>query len=691
MSFDITKARDRFPALQQDQVFLDNAGGSQALGDVIESITRYLSKTNVQLGASYHTGSVSNTKYEEGYQAAANYINAGRDEIVLGGSTTQLFMNLASALHFHEGDEIILSKMEHETNVKPWLFMAERLKLVVKWWHSSKEDGLKLTPANLKPLLSPKVKFVACTHVSNILGTIHDVRAIADTVHEVGALLCVDGVSYAPHRMVDVKAFGVDFYSFSWYKVYGPHIAVLYASNAVQQHVKPMAHFFNSTRTLEDKIGFASSNYECTQSIPHIVSYLHGAFDEISKHEGKLQKILLDFLNSRPDIIVHGSTSASSIVRVPTISFTAEGMDSKDIVQEAEKISDYGFRWGHFYSKRLCDEVLGLGPNGVTRIYVLHAQPSMFGFSDSCVPSSPPNPLKLILKPEECQSFTLPDMHILGFATYGSTTPSDPVVFLFHGLPGCRIVGRSWDSLCKKIGARLITIDRPGCGLSTLADRGLTDWPEDVLGLADHLGIACFSILGASGGGPFALACTRFIPQERLRGTAVVCGIGPMEAVLDTMPYLSWRLMGITPWILQIMARNIFLPSLVHPYCTKDPSRLKRVLEDQHRTSEEKALLSDDNNSDTNLDDVVAGLLETFSPGTDGCMQDGNVLSGDWGFDLKEVDSDKVWLVHGDRDTHAPLKMAQWIDDRLGEGRLRVLEGKTHFTIWRDHSEEISR
>jgi selenocysteine lyase/cysteine desulfurase len=131
-------------------------------------------------------------------------------------------MNLASSLKFPSGSEIILSKMEHETNVKPWLFMAERLNLTVKWWYSSKEDGLKLTPENLKPLLSEKTKFVACTHVSNILGTIHDVKAIADTVHEAGALFCVDGVSYAPHRAVDVKTFGVDFYSFSWYKVCNP-------------------------------------------------------------------------------------------------------------------------------------------------------------------------------------------------------------------------------------------------------------------------------------------------------------------------------------------------------------------------------------------------------------------------------------------------------------------------------------
>ncbi|KAH3946560.1 hypothetical protein HBI56_070320 [Parastagonospora nodorum] len=372
MPFDISKAREHFPALQQDQVYLDNAGGSQALGEVIRSMTEYLSKTNVQLGASYHTGSQSNTKYEDGYQAAAKYLNADRSEIVLGASTTQLFMNLASALKFKEGDEIILTKMEHETNVKPWLYMAERLKLTVKWWVSSKEDGLKLTPENLKPLLSSKVKFVACTHVSNILGTIHDVRAIADAVHEAGALLCVDGVSFAPHRKVDVKAFGVDFYSFSWYKVYGPHIAVLYASNAAQDHVQPLAHFFNPTKTLEDKLGFAGSNYECVQAIPQITKYLDGAWDVIAEHEGKLQKILLDFLNSRPDVTIIGSTSADSKERVPTVSFTVKGVNSKQLIAEAEKISNYGFRWGHFYSKRLCDEVLGLEPEGVVRVSMVH-------------------------------------------------------------------------------------------------------------------------------------------------------------------------------------------------------------------------------------------------------------------------------------------------------------------------------
>lgn len=133
-----------------------------------------------------------------------------------------------------------------------------------------------------------------------------------------------------------------------------------------------MSHYFNPTKTLEDKLGFAGSNYENVQSIPQIVSYLEGSDAAITEHEGKLQQILLDYLNSRSDVTVIGSTSADSKERVPTISFTVDGVSPKKIVNDAEKISNCGFRWGHFYSKRMCDELLGLGPEGVTRVSMVH-------------------------------------------------------------------------------------------------------------------------------------------------------------------------------------------------------------------------------------------------------------------------------------------------------------------------------
>lgn len=146
---------------------------------------------------------------------------------VLGSSTTQLLRNLASALEFGEGDELIISMVDHEANIAAWVDLAERQRLVIRWWkpESPADAGSranpKLTPENLQGLLSAKTALVALTHASNILGTIHDVKAIADMVHTCNpkALVCVDGVAYAPHREIDVKELGVDFYAFSWYKV----------------------------------------------------------------------------------------------------------------------------------------------------------------------------------------------------------------------------------------------------------------------------------------------------------------------------------------------------------------------------------------------------------------------------------------------------------------------------------------
>ena len=148
---------------------------------------------------------------------------------MLGGSTTQLFRNLSFALRFAEGDEIIISGLDHEANVAAWLDMAKRDRMTVKWWMPTEPSSNPvLTADNLQPLLSPRTRFVACTHTSNVLGGVHDIAAIAKTVHAVpGAMLAVDAVAYAPHRLVDVKALDVDFYCFSWYKVRASALAFL--------------------------------------------------------------------------------------------------------------------------------------------------------------------------------------------------------------------------------------------------------------------------------------------------------------------------------------------------------------------------------------------------------------------------------------------------------------------------------
>ncbi|KAJ6151324.1 Pyridoxal phosphate-dependent transferase major region subdomain 2 [Penicillium chermesinum] len=340
--FDVTAAPFAFPALQQKQVYMDNAGGSQVLGTVVESIRSYLLNTNVQLGATYPISKASTSAYMKGYEAGAKFINAEPEEISIGVSTTQLLHNLSTALKFEPGDELILSKLNHEANTAPW-------------------------------------------------GTISPIREIADAVHaHPRALLCVDGVALAPHRQVDVKALGVDFYApppllkvknekaFSWYKVYGPHLAQLYASTRIHDQIQSLAHFFKATDTLDLKLNLASANYELTQSIPHVVEYFGSnpaaTWAAMAAHEERLQEILLAFLTADERITIIGDPSPAQDRRVPVISFIIRGMGSQQLVEAVEARTVYGFRSGHMYSHRLLADVCGLAnvEDGVVRVSFLH-------------------------------------------------------------------------------------------------------------------------------------------------------------------------------------------------------------------------------------------------------------------------------------------------------------------------------
>ncbi|KAI9670192.1 MAG: hypothetical protein M1831_006404 [Alyxoria varia] len=382
-SFDVETARKHFPSLRGEQVFFDNAGGTQVLNEVIESIHRYLIQSNVQLGATYFTGKLSTQLYNQSLQDAAGYINADPDEIVLGPSTTQLFRNLSIALrhHFPADSEIIVSALDHEANIASWVTLASDLNLTLKWWHgdstATSNKNPQLTPDSLKPLLTSQTCLVTCTHASNVLGTITPIRAIADLIHDTTphGLLCVDGVALAPHRPVDVQALGVDIYAFSWYKVFGPHIAQLFVRRGVQkQSMRSLGHYFKSGETLEDKLGLAGAAYELVQGVPHVVRYLKGIeWEGMVRHEERLQEELLKYLRGRPEAFeICGSPEADAATRVPVVSFVVKGRASRDVVEAVEGKSDFGFRWGHFYSKRLTDEVLKLGEDGVVRVSMVH-------------------------------------------------------------------------------------------------------------------------------------------------------------------------------------------------------------------------------------------------------------------------------------------------------------------------------
>lgn len=380
--FDVAAIRSRFPGLSKNQVYFDNAGGSQVLKEVIDSIVHYLSNNNVQLGASYPVSKTSSDLFEAGHKVVAKYINTTPDCVVIGPSTTQLFRNLSQALYDYitPDDEIIVSLLDHEANIASWVQLAHDRKCKLIWWSASDKLNPQLDSNTLRSLMSPRTKLVTCTHTSNILGTINDIKTLASVVHSVpGALFCVDGVAYAPHRAIDVSDWGVDFYCFSWYKLYGPHIASLYASRAAQPHLRSLGHFFKSRTSLEQLLGLAAGNYELLAAIPVVVRYLQQEeggldWDSSSVYEEKLQEILIRYLLERPDTYtLWGEQTASREKRVPVISFTVRGRKSKDVVDAIEARSRFGCRNGAMYSNRLCTEVLGIDPvDGVVRVSLLH-------------------------------------------------------------------------------------------------------------------------------------------------------------------------------------------------------------------------------------------------------------------------------------------------------------------------------
>ncbi|MUP44979.1 cysteine desulfurase-like protein [Gramella sp. BOM4] len=388
---DIEFVRKQFPALQKDFTFMDNAGGSQVLGNVIDRISAYMVHYNVQLGASYKVSAEAGEKISYATSRISELINARRSkEVVIGSSTTMLLriLSLSISSEWKEGDEVIVTNTDHEANVSPWMDLQKK-GIKVRIWKVN-PDSLELEIDELKKLLNSNTRLVAVTHTSNVLGTINPLKEIAKVVHEAGALICADGVAYAPHRQVDVQDLDVDFYTFSWYKTYGPHLAVMYGKYHHLLKLDSLNHYFIGKEEIPYKLQPGNLNFELTYSILGILEYyedfyrqhfrkkegnlkdrLEKVFEVIAEHEENLAAILLNYLNEHPDIRIIGSETNASDNRVPTISFVHSEMKSDQIVGRVDQ-HRIGIRFGDFYAKKLIQD-LGLEEkNGVVRVSLVH-------------------------------------------------------------------------------------------------------------------------------------------------------------------------------------------------------------------------------------------------------------------------------------------------------------------------------
>jgi cysteine desulfurase family protein (TIGR01976 family) len=382
--------RSQFPALEGDWVYFDNAGGSQVAAPVVERIREYLLSSPVQLGATYQISQLAGLRVTEAAEAMARYINAASaTEVIMGSSTSMLLRVLSICLGrtLSPGDEVIVTNCDHEANIGPWVDLAG---ITVKTWRLN-PDSLELHLEDLQALLTERTRLVAVTHTSNVLGTINPIKEIARVVHEAGAMICVDGVAYAPHRAIDVRELDVDFYALSFYKVYGPHYALLYGKSAHLLEIPGINHFFIGQSDIPYKFQPGNVNYEQSYGMLGLWDYLGGfaaahgrneledrsraqvefAFEAFAAHEELLAGRLLEFLATRSNVRVMGRTEADRRQRVPTISFVVDGVQSDSITAAVDE-HEIGIRYGDFYARRLIDD-LGLSPgNGVVRVSMVH-------------------------------------------------------------------------------------------------------------------------------------------------------------------------------------------------------------------------------------------------------------------------------------------------------------------------------
>ena len=387
-ALDLDFIRNQFPAFQsqslQGQAFFENAGGSYMCRQVIDRFNRYYHDRKVQPYGFFKASIDAGEEMDLAHIRLARYLNVQRDEVMYGPSTSQNTYVLAQAFlgRLNQGDQVIVSEQEHEANAGAWRRMADQ-GITITIWPIDADTG-RLNIADLMALMTDRCQIVAMTHCSNIVAEIHDIRAVADLIHDAGGILVVDGVSYCPHGLPDVTALGADIYMFSLYKTYGPHQGAMVIRSSAKHLIAPQAHFFN--HDIQDKYMVpAGPDHAQVAASNGIFDY----FDAVDDHHGgeddggrpkrvealfreaehaNLQ-LVLDYLSARNDIRLIGPDDAA--VRAPTVAFTSHHMDAEDI---AIKLADHGVMAGagNFYAIRPM-QAMGIDPDkGAVRLSFVH-------------------------------------------------------------------------------------------------------------------------------------------------------------------------------------------------------------------------------------------------------------------------------------------------------------------------------
>ncbi|KAI1085426.1 putative nonribosomal peptide synthase [Whalleya microplaca] len=378
-AIDVQSVRKHFPALHHGIVAFNNAAGTVVHQGAIESTHKYMSSFPIELGRDDPQSHEKTQRLDNNYAELAAFMNASPDEVAFGQTTTLLLRSLGQALQplLNSDCEMVVSNLCHEASAAAWVSLAKALNIAIKWWAPPPGDDPCLSLETLKPLLTPKTRIVTCNHVSNVVGTIHPIRQVADMVHSIpGAILIVDGVAYAPHRPIDVKALDVDFYCFSWYKVFGPHIAQIYGRRSVQKRMLAgISHYF-----LADIPGFdwrlrlGSNTFELEEALVSVARYLgQVGWDKMIAQEMVLQDTFLAYLKRRPRVFrVFGEKSSDPKKRVSVITFRVIGRSSTEVANRICQRGRFRVVSGNCWAPRPTHDVLKLDEDGLIRVSFVH-------------------------------------------------------------------------------------------------------------------------------------------------------------------------------------------------------------------------------------------------------------------------------------------------------------------------------
>lgn len=394
---DVYAIRDQFPALREQYngrsaIFFDNPGGTQVHRSVIDAMVDYLVRRNANTHGGFETSKRTDAVIAEAHAAAADLLGCDPDEVVFGNNMTSLTFHISRSLakEFGPGDEIVVTRLDHDANVMPWVLAAQDRGATVQWVDIDVETGT-LDMEDFRAKITPRTKLVAVGYASNATGTINDVATVIGWAKEVGAYTFVDAVQYAPHGLIDVKALGCDFLACSSYKFFGPHAGQLYGKREHLERLpaykvrpaddRPPGKWETGTQNHEGMAGVTAAinylawlgvEYGMARSSASRREKLQAAWAVVHDYELRLMERLITGLQAIPGMRIYGLTDRDDWGRrVATVAVRKSGTTPAQLA--AALAEENIFAWhGNFYALSVSERMGVEESGGFLRLGLVH-------------------------------------------------------------------------------------------------------------------------------------------------------------------------------------------------------------------------------------------------------------------------------------------------------------------------------